>query len=267
MNEDHARSVQLGSSPSRQAVLQQLEEMLSSPSFESAERSKRLLRFLVEETLEGRADRLKEYTLATQALGRSTAFDPRSDQIVRAEASRLRSRLDQYFGKEGQADLLRIDLPKGSYVPRFTIRTPPLVSQNKGKQPPRRARIAVVSAAFVAVALTAVSIAMAVVWGIAGEVRPGKEISIAVIPLANLSADAGREFFADGMTDEIAAALARVPNLKVVARSSAYALKNQTKPAREVGLALGATHFIEGSVRQDRGRVRIAVQLTDAKSG
>jgi adenylate cyclase len=261
--EGQPRSAEPGTLPLLQAVLDQLDRVLSSPPFESAERSTRLLRFVVEQTLQGHADRLKEYTLATQVLGRSAAFDPRTDPIVRAEAARLRDRLSRYYAKQGQTDPLLIDLPKGSYVPRFERRVVSPAPLKESEEPATRKRL---SWTMVTVAATASMIAV-VLLGFTGTTRSSGELSIAVLPLADLSSDAGRDFFADGVTDEIAAALARVPNLKVVARTSAYAFKNRAEPAREVGAALGAAHLIEGSVRQNGGRVRIAVQLTKAETG
>ena len=100
-------------------IVAELDRALASSTFQGAERSKVLLRFLVEETLADRADRLKEYTLGAEALGKGDSFDPRSDPIVRAEASRLRGRLERYYTTEGQADPVVIALPKGSYVPQF----------------------------------------------------------------------------------------------------------------------------------------------------
>jgi TolB-like protein/tetratricopeptide (TPR) repeat protein len=257
------RNEQPSDLPLRQAVLDQLEKVLLSSAFQGAERSSTLLRFLVEQTVAGHADRLKEYTLATQALGRNVAFDPRSDPIVRAEASRLRDRLHRYYAKEGRTDALVFDLPKGSYVPRFERRTAFPASLGEGERPATRRRLAWLALPFAAAAW----IIAVILLGLTGTMRPSGEVSIAVLPLASLSSDQSREFFADGVTDEIAAALARVPTLKVVARSSAYAFKNQPKSAREKGQALGATHVIEGSVRQDEGRVRIAVQLTKTDTG
>ena len=103
----------------RGAIQTQLERMLSSAVFRRAERSSALLRFIVERTLEGDADRLKEYTLGAEALGRGESFDPRADPVVRAEASRLRARLEQYYQTAGRGDPVVIALAKGSYVPRF----------------------------------------------------------------------------------------------------------------------------------------------------
>src|SRR5262245_28027593 len=103
-------------------VLQELEKVLSSGTFRSAGRSSQLLRFLVEQTLQGNADRLKDYTLGAEALGRGDDFDPRTDPIARVEASRLRSRLELYYATEGASDPLLINLPKGGYVPAFAHR-------------------------------------------------------------------------------------------------------------------------------------------------
>ena len=110
----------------RDEILRQLERVLSSSVFRRADRSTALLRFIVEQTLEGQADRLKEYTLGAEALGRGESFDPRTDPVVRAEASRLRTRLEQYYDTIGGSDPVLLTLPKGSYVPQFTARPSPL---------------------------------------------------------------------------------------------------------------------------------------------
>jgi eukaryotic-like serine/threonine-protein kinase len=109
----------------REVILELLERILASDTFAGAERSRVLLRFLVEQALENHADRLKEYTIGSEAFGRGDSFDPRTDPIVRAEASRLRSRLQQYYATIGAADTLLITLPKGSYVPQIHTRDIP----------------------------------------------------------------------------------------------------------------------------------------------
>jgi hypothetical protein len=81
-----------------------MERVLASRSFLAAETLSRFLRHTVEQALEGRGDRLKEYSLGIDVLGRSAEFDPRIDSIVRMEASRLRSRLAEYYRSEGRDD-------------------------------------------------------------------------------------------------------------------------------------------------------------------
>jgi serine/threonine-protein kinase len=126
------------------AVLTELDRVLASEAFQGTGRASTLLRFLVTETLAGRTDRLKEYTLGAEALGKGDDFDPRADPIVRAEMSRLRARLDRYYEGDGRADALVILLPKGSYVPQFQARdaTPDAASLR-----PRRGRGGAVRAA------------------------------------------------------------------------------------------------------------------------
>src|SRR5712692_2010794 len=104
------------------AVRAQLDKILSSRSFSGADRATGFLRFVVNKTLCGEADQLKEYVLAVEALGRKPSFDPRTDPIVRVEAGRLRGRLEEYYQTEGSGDHLLITLPKGGYVPVFERR-------------------------------------------------------------------------------------------------------------------------------------------------
>ena len=109
----------------RESILEQLERMVASDTFAGAERSRVLLRFLVEHVVANQSDRLKEYTIGSEALRRGDSFDPRTDPIVRAEASRLRSRIERYYATNGAADTVLITLPKGSYVPQFRSRAIP----------------------------------------------------------------------------------------------------------------------------------------------
>jgi TolB-like protein len=92
-------------------------------------------------------------------------------------------------------------------------------------------------------------------------------ISVAVLPFENLSGDATQEFFSDGMTEEITAALAKVPGLRVVARSSAFQFKAQNRDIQSIGQQLHATHFIEGSVRKEGDQLRITAQLIKTDDG
>ena len=100
----------------------------------------------------------------------------------------------------------------------------------------------------------------------AGTAKPAG-ISIAVLPFVNLSGDTAQEFFSDGMTEEITSALAKIPNMRVVGRTSAFEFKGQNKDLRAIGLALSATHLIEGSVRKDGNQLRITAQLIKADDG
>ena len=96
---------------------------------------------------------------------------------------------------------------------------------------------------------------------------PHGGISLAVLPFVNLSSDKDQEFFSDGMTDEITSALAKVRDLSVVGRSSAFQFKGEKKDLRAIGQALSARYLIDGSVRKAGDRVRITAQLIEAGNG
>ncbi len=91
--------------------------------------------------------------------------------------------------------------------------------------------------------------------------------SIAVLPFANMSRDADDEYFSDGLTEEIINALVKVPGLKVIARTSAFAFKGQNIDLRKIAEVLGVTNILEGSVRRAGNRIRVTAQLITAADG
>lgn len=116
-------------------------------------------------------------------------------------------------------------------------------------------------------------IAFAIVWF--GEDDPptqsllpvDEQNSIAVMPFVDLSPDADYTYFSDGITEEILSQLTRVPGLQVAARTSSFSFKGSDADVVEIGESLGVGTLLEGSVRKEGDRVRIAVQLIDATSG
>ena len=96
-----------------------LARLIASPGFSKSPQLAHFLRFIVDETLDGRGGRIKAYTIATDALGRDASFDPQSDPIVRVEAGRLRQTLAHYYANGGGNDPVVIELPRGRYVPVF----------------------------------------------------------------------------------------------------------------------------------------------------
>src|SRR5580698_5168210 len=100
-------------------VRQELKRVLVSKAFRQVNRLPRFLTFIVEETLAGRGDLLKEYPVGVEVFGKESSFDPRMDPIVRVQARRLRIRLATYYRDEGYGDDIIIELPKGGYTPTF----------------------------------------------------------------------------------------------------------------------------------------------------
>jgi TolB-like protein/Tfp pilus assembly protein PilF len=91
--------------------------------------------------------------------------------------------------------------------------------------------------------------------------------SIAVLPFVNMSGEANNDYFSDGITEEILNALAQIPDLKVAARTSAFAFKGKHEDLRKVGDMLGVATVLEGSVQRAGDEVRITAQLIDARNG
>jgi tetratricopeptide (TPR) repeat protein len=100
-------------------IRRELNLILKSKAFRQVDRLQRLLTFVVEETLSGRGDVLKEYPIGVDVFGKQSSFDPRMDPIVRVQARRLRIRLATYYRDEGYGDEIIIELPKGGYTPTF----------------------------------------------------------------------------------------------------------------------------------------------------
>src|SRR3954466_5768015 len=106
---------------SPQLVQDELQRVVVSRDFMNSERKRRFLKFVVQETLAGRADRIKAYSIALDAFDRDPSFNPGADPVVRIEAGRLRRCLEHYYLGEGAADRIRITIPKGGYVPQFIV--------------------------------------------------------------------------------------------------------------------------------------------------
>ena len=101
-----------------------LEELLVWDALARSPQLARFLQYVVEKTLAGDAASIKAYSIAVDVFGRPQDFDPQNDPIVRVQARRLRTLLDQYYAEEGAEARVRISLPVGRYVPTFEWRDP-----------------------------------------------------------------------------------------------------------------------------------------------
>jgi hypothetical protein len=108
--------------PASEPVRAHLARILASPAFEANPRASAFLGFVVGEALGGRADGIKQATIGCEVFGRPASYDPRRDAIVRSVARVVREKLNAYYLAEGAAEAMRIEIPKGSYVPSFVQR-------------------------------------------------------------------------------------------------------------------------------------------------
>jgi TolB-like protein/Tfp pilus assembly protein PilF len=248
--------------PTAESVRAELEKISSSAGFASSERLCRFLRFAVEETLAGGADKLKETVVGVEVFGRKPDYDPRLDAVVRIEAVKLRSRLKEYYEGEGRQDRVRIDLPKGGYVPSFALVEQEEPAPRAPTHAPRRIAWLVAPAVVIAAAAGA--------WWLMRRppaVTDTRASSIAVLPFVDLSEAKDQEYFCDGMTEEIIDALAKVRGFHVAARGSSFAFKNKQQDIREIGRKLNVQTVLEGSVRKSGKRLRVTAQLNSVADG
>jgi serine/threonine-protein kinase len=129
-------------------------------------------------------------------------------------------------------------------------------------RPPRR-RLAFATVAVLAVLLGAAIVARQTRWSRSAATQP----SVAVLPFVDMSADHDQEYFSDGVAQEIINALAQVPGLHVVARSSSFSFKGKNEDLRSVGQKLEVAHVLEGSVRKSGNHLRVTAQLVNAADG
>jgi len=164
-------------------AVEQVGRILVSKAFRQSDRLKRFLSFIVDETLAGRGERLKEFVVGVEVFGKPSSFDPRNDPIVRVQARRLRAQLARYYKEEAADGELVIELPKGGYAPVF--------------HPARSAPARTGSAPMVLGRNTAV-----------------------VQPFADHSAAGDQEPFCQGVTEEVIRALAGIESLRLLAWDS-----------------------------------------------
>jgi adenylate cyclase len=215
--------------PSTAMVKEHLHKILASPAFVNADRMRQYLRFVVEHALSAPNESLKEMTVGIALYAEKGDFDPRTTAVVRVDATRLRAKLLEYYSSDGAADPVVIDLPKGSYSPIFRD------ADNHHTSPDR------------------------------GESRL-VEPSIVVLPFSNLSPDP-ETYFSDGLSEEIIHALSSIRGIRVVARTSAFALKHRNADVRQIGRLLNVDFVLEGSVRKYGEDLRVTVQLASTSDG
>jgi TolB-like protein len=278
--------------PSDEEVRRELTILLGRAEFHASERNRRFLSYIVEETLQGRADRIKAYSIAIAAFDRSDDFDPLTDPIVRIEASRLRRALELYYLTAGKSDRVRIDMPKGSYVATFHhagqapvegLNSPPLpaAKDTPGVQPQapepessqlilptKRASNRWIWATAAALATVVAILAATYAWkryedsSVAAVTRGP---SVVVLPFENVGAKGGPDFIARGLTFEIINSLTRFSDLFVFGPETSFEIGESNLRATALQ-TLQPDYILYGSVYSTGEAVRVSAILADARS-
>ncbi|HEX2447484.1 MAG TPA: hypothetical protein VHK26_04770 [Methyloceanibacter sp.] len=260
----------------QKAVREELGRILQSGPFVQSRRRQRFLEYIVNETLEGRGDRLKGYNIGLEVFDRPEAFDPAIDPIVRIEAARLRDKLREYYDADGQTDPVRIDLPKGSYTPHIEFRHAGSGAEETTARAERGEAAAPRSGFFKTPFVPLVASTLAVLlllvggltawWWTRSATLPEKA-SIAVLPFENIGNDPKWSRFADGVTEDIVTDLSHSKDLFVVARNSTEVYRDKPADVRTIGRDLGVRYVLEGSIQPSGNQIRVTAQLVDTKTG
>lgn len=225
------------STPGDTEITAQLNRIVNSREFITSRRLIDFLRFVTERTLAGDTRSIKQYTIGVEVYDRDASFDPKSEPLIRIEASRLRRVLDKYYKGSGKTDPVYIEIPRGTYVPRFSY-------------------IQVFRGRFSLPSETS------------SEVSPGplKKPVVAVFPLENLGEDQ-HKYLINGIGEELTAEFSRCPDIRVIAFCSTVQSSWQSKGIRESALELGANFALTGHMRRSGERIRISVNLLDVSTG
>jgi len=268
-------------------VRQHLKELAASHAFAGSKRTQDFLHLIVEHALQGEVDSLRERMIGAEMFGRPIGYDTGNDSVVRVKATDLRRKLAEYYLETREKSPVRIELPRGSYVPKFIFEPPDGAdrqaektasalpaeqataqisasvrasnSESPAAQPashPRAARRWLASPRLLAgVGIGLALLAVAGYFGLRkwfGNSGAQAEIrSIAILPLTNLSGDPKQEYFADGMTEELINDLGQVSTLRVISLTSAMSYKGTKKNLPEIANELSVQGVVEGGVLRD----------------
>ena len=217
------------------SVNEHLQKLLADPLFSLSDILKRFLVFIVEETLEGRSDQLKEYTIGVKVLHKPANFNPQMDAIVRIHACRLRRALNRYYEGAGNGDFLRISVPKGNYIPFFYESLPARKEKERSLESD----------------------------------RPGigfrtTDIVAAVMPFSYFETQSSILAMAEGLASQLSTELASLQNLSVIAYNPIRFLDDRPVYLRELILKAGAQFLFTGDLQCQNNRVRINIQMVNA---
>jgi adenylate cyclase len=209
-------------------IQRQLQWILASPEFNGTRRQREFLQFVVNEAIAGRAKEIKAFTVATRVFGRKEDFDQSMDPIVSIQANGLRRALERYYLVAGKEDPVRIDIPRGTYVPTFCVQT--------GVESDR-----------------------AVLGSKVPDVGfEGSWPSVLIRPFKNLTGDREKDYLGTGLATELAVEIGRFQEIRVLLYSQEELGKASSN--------YGARFVIDGNVQEDRTGIKLTIHLVDTKT-
>ncbi|MDQ0561520.1 TolB-like protein [Rhizobium mesoamericanum] len=260
--------------PTPDDIRAQLNVITSSPEFPTVGRSAAFLKYVTEEALAGRADRIKGYSIAVEVFKRSEGFS-QDDPVVRIEAGRLRRLLERYYLVAGQYDPIRIDIPKGGYAPSFewtdTFEGSP-AEETKTPAPrgfrvqlPRLMAVAIGVGATLGIGIGALALFAHLLPGRSNALLSEGGPTLVVAPFADLGDGPQAQLYSAGLTEELLTVLPRFKEIQVFGRETSKSLSPGV-PASQVRHELGARFLLAGGVRVSGNRVRVTARLVDTET-
>ena len=268
-------------------IREQLHRIANSNAFADALKLQQFLVYVVEEAVAGRADRIKGFTVAQDVFHLEHPRDAQTSTIVRVEAGRLRRRLIEYYAEEGRSDPIRIEIPKGAYVPRFekphdvmgntgdsqgiveSIHEAPAALIERSSAVGHSRLLAGIAVLVLASLLTWWVVDSSTSTGVldtqttlATSVMP----TIAILPFSDQTEDESGKLLAAGLSEDIVTDLSKIQGLDVIALSSVRVFQGQDVSPREVGERLSVSYVLRGSVRGQSQSHRVTAQLYEASS-
>lgn len=233
-----------------------LAKLLESAGFKTSPTSSRLLAYLVDETLAGRAERLKGYSIGVDVFGRNADFDSAADSIVRVQMRRLRQLLaDYYLTDEAKADRVIFVLEKGSYVPQFEFRS-------AGNAPVSRPLWANMRVWFFAILI------MVILGGVVSASRyfsseQRAEPKIFVSQFSAIDRSPESLLITRGLQHDLIALISQYPHLAVLGYDTVAGEGSKGR----IGELYGADYILSGSVTTGGGIIKVASELSSVKTG
>lgn len=236
------------------AVKAELERVVGSAELQSSDRLCRFLRYVVEAKLNGEQDKLKEFLIGREVFDRNGEYDPRIDPIVRVEARRLRKKLDEFYGRE-PTSTVRIELPKGGYVPEFVSTA---VEVAEVAQVSRRR--------WLMPAAWAASLAGAGCLAYAWRARHPPARGVVVIPARWIWP--GEDFpdirHDEDLAERIGQKLSADAKLRVIAWPVVQSFRSASKQPRDIAAQVDADRLVVAAVRVESDGFRVTTYVIDA---
>jgi TolB-like protein len=220
--------------PSKTEINNQVEKICTGEEFITKLQLCKLLKYLINETLEGREDKLKGFTIAVEVFNKDHHFDPDQDPLVRIHAGRLRRMLKMYYLETGKNDSIKIDIPKGRYIPFFSFNNQSLdeqisipITQNNSTLGP----------------------------------------TVVVLPFKNHATNTDKDYFVLGIAEELSVELTKFEELTIF-ESTPFANQNISEAEKNEFIKnKGIRFIIDGGVHWVDNKIKLLVKLTDTLKG